>query len=55
MTDRKVQEEDLDSGEEENSNVNKYLTSQNATKWSCIPEQSNARTRSKNAIGSYPK
>lgn len=49
--DREVQNKDLDSDEEEKSNVNTYLANQNATKWSCAPVQLNVRTRSENVIG----
>lgn len=38
VTEREVQNEDLDSEEEENSNTNKYLTSLHATRWSCTAE-----------------
>ncbi|XP_013006050.2 piggyBac transposable element-derived protein 4 isoform X2 [Cavia porcellus] len=36
----------LDSDDEGNINVRTYLTSQNTTKWSRVPEQSNVRTKS---------
>lgn len=39
MTDRKVQDEDLDLNVKGNSNINKYLTCENAAKWLYIPEQ----------------
>lgn len=43
-----------ESNEEENSDVNKYLTSQYATKLSYIPEGSNVRARSENVIRLLP-
>lgn len=48
MTDREVQNEDLDSDEEENI-FDKMLQ-----KWSRTPEQSNIRTRSENVIRFLP-
>lgn len=33
MTDREVQNEDLDSDDKEKCNVNKYLINQNAAQW----------------------
>lgn len=47
---RKVQNEDLDSDEEANSNINKYVASCDATKCSCIPKWSKVRTRSESII-----
>lgn len=40
VTDGEVRNEDLSSDKDENSNIKKYLTSQNATQWSCIPGMS---------------
>lgn len=33
MTDKEVENKDLDSDEGENRDINEYLTNQNATKW----------------------
>ncbi|XP_023565842.1 piggyBac transposable element-derived protein 4-like [Octodon degus] len=48
LTDTDTGNDDLDL-DDENISASSYLTSQNATKWSRRPEQSNVRTRSEDA------
>lgn len=49
LTDTDIGNKDLlDSHDEKNINVSTYLTSQNATKWSPMPERSHVRSRPEN-------
>lgn len=50
ITNEDTRNKNFDSDVEENSNVRAYLTSLNATKWSCMPKKSNMKTRLENVI-----